>query len=398
MAVVSATITVDFTANYAGDHRVCWRIQGSGSPYDCSTVVNCVGGATVCQAIFNADVNTTSCDGMVTFEGYVQATCEDILSTNGRLAFTVDFTPTVVCQRYEITCDYAGLDGIGIVDGGLDYLVGDTVVITRDPLDTQTSDGNVTISAVGDGVINSITSLLSAGTGYLATEILTVVDSVGIGAGATITIDSVGGSGEILTYTLTTNGTDYTGPLTFTGGSGVAANFDIVEGTDYDAFGKILSFTVVTPGLYDIAPAISITTGTGSGFDGIFTLEVCGNWAIGNDCVGGDPIDLPSGLSTTETFGVCVEGALGAVPVDYTATAIGCCIATDTDDVNVCTDYHFTNTSGGPIDVQIMRCGGDYEVLTIASGTSVAACLVADGFVDPQTSGIAITNTGNPCT
>jgi len=397
MAVVSATITVDFTANYAGDHRVCWQIQGSGGPYDCSTIVNCVGGATACQAIFNADVNTTSCDGMVTFEGYIQATCEDILSTNGRLAFTVDFTPTVVCQKYEITCDYAGLDGIGIVDGGLDYLVGDTVVITRDPSDTQVLDGSVTINAVGDGVINTITGLLSAGTGYLATEILTVVDSVGIGAGATITINSVGGSGEILTYTLTTNGTDYTGPLTFTGGSGVAADFDIIEGTDYDAFGKVLSFTVVAPGLYDIAPAISITTGTGSGFDGIFTLDVCGNWAIGNDCVGADPIDLPSGLSTTETFGVCVEGALGVVPADYTATPIGCCIAADTTDVNVCTDYHFSNVSGAPIDVQIMRCGGDYEVLSVPASTSIAACIVTDGFVDPQNSDMTITDTGNPC-
>ena len=75
MALVTATITIDFTANYAGAHRICWRIQGSGDPYDCSAAVACVGGATNCQAIINPIVNTTSCDGPVTFEGYIQSGC-----------------------------------------------------------------------------------------------------------------------------------------------------------------------------------------------------------------------------------------------------------------------------------------------------------------------------------
>src|SRR5210317_1336664 len=97
MAIVTATITVDFTAFYAGDHRICWRVQGSGDPYDCTTIVNCVGGGAACQGIFNADVNTTSCDGTITFEGYVQATCEAESSLTGRLPFTVDFVPNPVC-------------------------------------------------------------------------------------------------------------------------------------------------------------------------------------------------------------------------------------------------------------------------------------------------------------
>jgi len=151
MAIVTATLTIDFTSNYAGAHRVCWRLQGSGNPYNCSTLVNCVGGNTACQAIVTASVNDTSCDGMITFEGYVQAACEDILSTNGRLTWTVDFTPTVVCERHEITCLRGPIDIIQIIDGGTGYLVGDTVVITRDGGDTETTDATITIDTVGGG-------------------------------------------------------------------------------------------------------------------------------------------------------------------------------------------------------------------------------------------------------
>lgn len=103
MASIIATIDIDFQAEFAGDHRVCWRIQGSGDPYDCSTIVTCAGGGTPCATAFTTTVNDTSCDGDVTFEGYIQATCENLASLAGRLTWTVSFTPVPVCVRYEIS-------------------------------------------------------------------------------------------------------------------------------------------------------------------------------------------------------------------------------------------------------------------------------------------------------
>ena len=63
MAAIPATITVNFTANYAGPHRVCWRIGASG-PYDCTTSVTCTGGGNPCQAVITTTVDNESCDDL----------------------------------------------------------------------------------------------------------------------------------------------------------------------------------------------------------------------------------------------------------------------------------------------------------------------------------------------
>lgn len=192
MATVTATITVDFTANYAGPHRACFRIQGSGDPYDCTTVVSCVGGGTACQAIITTPVNTTSCDGTVTFEGYIQAACEDVLSTSGRLAFTADFVPTVVCQRNEILCARTGIATAVIDAGGLNYLIGDTLNIVRDGADPETTDGTLTITSV-DGGTGAITGVTVTTPGlYGITPTVTITTGTGSGAAISVTMDPCG--------------------------------------------------------------------------------------------------------------------------------------------------------------------------------------------------------------
>lgn len=398
MAIVNATITVDFTANYTGDHRVCFRIQGSGDPYDCTTIVNCTGGGAACQAIITTPVNTTSCDGTVTFEGYVQAACEDVLSTNGRLGWTADFVPNPICNRVELECSFGEIASITITDNGQLYDVADTVVITRDVADTQTTDAIISINTQGTGVINSISSLAAAGSGYIATEVLTVVDGGGSGTGATITIDTIGGSGEITGYTLTTNGTQYVGPFTFTGGSGVGADFNIVENTDYNAYQGILTFTITNGGAYDIAPTISITTVTGSGFVGTVNIADCPVWnTIGTDC-NAATVNLASGLPHGNTVAVCLDDNLWAgKPDEYTATQTGCCIPADTAG-DACYDYHLNNTSGAPINVQYTACNGIDTTVAVPATTLIAVCAVDGGVVDLNNPNMIITNTGTPCT
>lgn len=402
MAIVTATITVDFTANYAGDHRICWRVQGSGDPYDCSTVVSCVGGGTACQAIFTADVNTTSCDGVVTFEGYVQAACEDEASVNGRLPFTVDFTPNVLCQRTEITCSRGPIESITINDGGYGYQLGDAVVITRDPGDTETTNAGITIGSVGTGIINSISGLSSAGTGYAPGDTIDIDVVVGpgcAGSGGVITVDTVGASGEILTYTLTNGGSGYTcDSFTFsnTSGGGVGANFDIVQGVDFDAEGEILTFNIAIGGVYGATPTISITTATGQSFDGDVVLRDCPGWNdLGRDC--DSRLFSIAGLPVGETLAVCLtEGPTGG-PDEYTTSETGCCIPEDTAG-DPCVDYHLENNTGAPVEVQYTACGGVNTVVTVADATNVSICAVDGGVIDPGLANFTVTNTGSPCT
>ena len=99
-----ATITVNFIGNYAGLHRICWRIQGSGNPYACTNIVDCVGGGNPCSAIISIMVDPESCDPVI-YEGYIQAACNDITSDIGKVPFTVTYTPTPTCVGWTITCN-----------------------------------------------------------------------------------------------------------------------------------------------------------------------------------------------------------------------------------------------------------------------------------------------------
>lgn len=101
MALVPATITVNFTSNYTGNHRVCYRLGGVG-PYDCTTIVACLGGGTPCSTTINVTVDDESCDDYV-YDGYVQAVCEEEASLTGRVAWTATYTPTNACFSIEFT-------------------------------------------------------------------------------------------------------------------------------------------------------------------------------------------------------------------------------------------------------------------------------------------------------
>jgi hypothetical protein len=300
-----------------------------------------------------------------------------------------------------VLCARGALDSITINNPGQEYTVLNTVVVTRAGGDPETSDATVSIASVGTGVINSISGLTAAGINYNALEVLTVTDA--FGAGATIRIDTVGGSGEILTYTLLTNGSGYVGPFTFPGGSGSGAIFDIQDGgVDYDVFGAILTFNISVGGLYAIPPTISINVGADPGNGAALTanLEPCALYTnVGVDCIGGDQVDIADqALDVGETFATCIEGGLvGATPSVYDVTQTGCCIPEDSVNT-VCTDVHLENNSGGPVDVHVTLCDGDDHTETVPDATTVPLCLIADGWIDPDVAGFTITDQGTPCT
>jgi len=97
-----ATITVNFTANYAGPHRICWRQCGVG-PYVCTNIVECAGGGNACSITISVMVDPESCDP-ICFEGYIQATCNPESSSEGQVPWTTTFTPNPVCKMYTLAC------------------------------------------------------------------------------------------------------------------------------------------------------------------------------------------------------------------------------------------------------------------------------------------------------
>ena len=102
MALVPATITVLFTSNYTGNHRVCWK-ECSAVVYDCTTIVACLGGGTGCSTTINVIVDDEACVDAC-FDGYVQAACEAEASVVGRIAWTTSYVPTNACENIEFTC------------------------------------------------------------------------------------------------------------------------------------------------------------------------------------------------------------------------------------------------------------------------------------------------------
>jgi len=81
-----------------------------------------------------------------------------------------------------------------------------------------TNEGEVTEVAIN-----------AAGTGYIASEVLSVTG--GGGVGAQLTIDTVGGSGEITAVSISNPGSGYTSaPTGFTGGSGAGADLPMEIG------------------------------------------------------------------------------------------------------------------------------------------------------------------------
>lgn len=107
MALVPATITVLFTSNYTGDHRICWKDCLSMGPYDCTTIVTCLGGGMGCSTTISVTVDDATCENAC-FDGYVQAVCEDAGSMTGRVAWTTSYTPTNACEAITLTCTPGG--------------------------------------------------------------------------------------------------------------------------------------------------------------------------------------------------------------------------------------------------------------------------------------------------
>jgi len=93
MALTQATLTVSFTSNYKGIHRICWRVKDSGDDYDCSLLTSCAGDGAECMFEIPIMVDPLVCGEPVIFEGYIQPICEPIESEETRTPFEIGYYP-----------------------------------------------------------------------------------------------------------------------------------------------------------------------------------------------------------------------------------------------------------------------------------------------------------------
>lgn len=333
MASNPALLNFSFDSNYtAGCYRIASRIQGSGDPY-VITAAACTPFvpptlSVPCTAQIPITVDDETCDA-VTYEGYVQPCCQDEESLDGRVAFTVTFTPNPACKSYLLTCHSSGVSEVLVDTPGTGYTPGPNVPVNIvDPAGTLATaeciveDGGVktftltspgvggtpgtytasqgidgTIGPVhayfdytigGGGTVTSVTLSTGnpavTGSGYSVADTVLLSDGFAPGNEPVITIDSVN-TGEILFCTVLTAGSGYTGPTTA---------------------------TLPAAGL-EVAPVLSVVN------------TLCNPteyFGIGCD---DDITPLRPDVALGATVQICRKGDVGAPPANMSIVEGGCC-------------------------------------------------------------------------
>ncbi|TXI91139.1 MAG: hypothetical protein E6Q36_00070 [Chryseobacterium sp.] len=370
MAPIGATITVNFTSQYAGPHRVCWRIGNSG-PYDCSTIVNCLGGGNPCSAVIPVTVDNSTCDP-VDFNGYIQAACEVESSLNNRIPFSVIFTPVQPCDKWDVTCTSVDIPSYTITNPGAGYVVG------SDPIITVVGGGGAGAAAhgvVGNGGLKTLT-ITNGGAGYNgggSATFLNVPAQNIVGAGVGALLDVTVTAGVITAVTISTGNTDpgtgYAAADTFDfnninlGGSGAGAiitvntvNTGEIQYVVVDNAGS--GYSSVPVATVAVSPILRATVTANLGF--------CPGFDFGNDC-DGNAIGNVEPQPLAFVYKKCSSVA-PTPPAGWVVAENGCCYD--------CVTARFT-ASGVDATVSYTDCAtGELVTVVVPVITPLEVCVV----------------------
>ncbi|TXG78746.1 hypothetical protein E6Q11_00410 [Candidatus Dojkabacteria bacterium] len=345
MAAIPAFITLTWISNYAGQHRVCGRVQGSGGPYTCTTALtphpNCPGGGSPCAYQIPITVDNETCD-TVTYEGYVQPTCEDESSLANRTPFVVSFIPSPACKRWELLCASGSVNTLLLTGAGSGYNP------LSPPLVTIGGGGGVGATAsaqVGQGLIQFL-AIGNAGAGYTDGAYVNVPLIGGSGSAGTADITIVGGIITIIAVNNAGTGyqdTDVLAPDTaFVGVPGTPAQLNPT--TDY---GTITGLTLITAGSgFTAVPAVVIAPSAGVTATASATLTDCPS-QFGMKCPNVVTAVQYAPVAVGDLIALCAENAPVA-PAPYTVTESGNCLC-DCTTVQV-------SVVGGTVDVIWQDC------------------------------------------
>jgi len=389
MAPIPATITVNFIANYAGGHRVCWRTGGAGA-YDCSTIVTCLGGGSPCSASIPITVDNETCSAVL-FDGYVQAICEVEGSLNGRVTFATNFIPNPTCDKYDITCTSVAVESFPILASGDSYVVGSDPAIT---VGGGGGSGAAGHGVVGDGGVKTWT-ITAGGAGYngggsATFNAIPAVNITGTGVGATFNVTVTAGviTAIALNAVPTSPGTGYAISDTFQfsnallGGTGAG----VVITVNTINTGEIQYTVVDTPGSgYSSTPSVSIVASPGINSASVsVVLAPCSSIDLGDDCPG-NAIGVLPGLELNEAYHKCSD-AIPVVPAGYVSLANGCCYD--------CVYALFQNPTLADVTVYYTDCATSEFTTTVVPASSIFnACIVSGSETYPAGSFFSSTPT-----
>ncbi len=393
MAPTAGSITVNWTSNYAGQHRVCWRI-GSSGPYDCSTLVNCTGGGSPCSVVIPVTVDNETCSTL-TFEGYVQSGCEDVTSTNGRIPFSTTFVPSPTCLPITVTCSNVSLAGFEITNPGSGYVVAPGVTITGGG-----GSAAAGTAVVGTGGITGLIITNPGSGGPVGPVTYSGVASVAISTSGTGTFD-VDVTGGVISGVTVVTSTGFVAGDTFTFNSAsIGSTTGTVITVTTEDTGTITQITLTNPGSgYTSQPSVTLSAGTATAE--AILAPCAGAWLSGNNCLGNAYSAYPIGVELGQAFDLCNTGAVdpGTIPSEFTITpSVDCCY--DCVDIQIT----YNNPGGDPVDYAYINCNSldisyrDFVSDTINDGDTVTiSCVVNNSWAFSSTTGITVVSSASSC-
>lgn len=371
MALVPVNLQINFTANYAGQHRACYRLAGSGSAYTCVNVTCAVG---ACTALIPVFVDNETCV-TVQYEGYVQPTCQDVASTDGRTAWSYTFTPSPTCKNYVVTCVSEAVASATMTSEASGYNPSSVPAVL---FTGGGGTGAAATAVVGFGGITSV-AIVDGGTLYTNGTYLNCDLTGGSGTGAKATVIITGG--VVTSVTVTTAGTGYLSTDVLAVGCGI--NGATVPGTlsIVSEYGKVRSLTITDGGSgYTSAPTITIAPNPGNTATATATAVLSACPAFTNNGCSGTPVVIPEGaVDVGESISVCSTSGPPVVASNYSILLSGNCL---------CNCSLTTIGVSGPIDTTIRyfytTCGGAVVtgILTVGgSPSSIIVCAVTGSVV-----------------
>lgn len=408
MAPVPAQLNFSFDSNYtAGCYRVATRIQGSGDPYTI-TAVNCTPfvpptTSVPCVVQIPITVDDETC-APVTYEGYVQPCCQDEESLDGRVAFTVTFTPNPTCKSYQLTCDSVGINAVLVTTPGSGYTPGGSEVVTfGDPNGTLADaeckvedDGveaftsNLPQAAVtANGLYSEIqgVNLVVAGAPVPGYFDITVVGNVATAIAMSSLLDNPAATGSGYTVGDT---------ITF------AAPFNniILTVTNIYDNGEILVCQVNAPGSGYTGPTIASINPPGAGITP--TLEVVYEYCNPTEYFGvgcdGDITPARPDVALGVTVQLCRQGDVGAPPANMSIVEGGCCADQTCETITITAadpgydgNFWYIDCCSKQIDSPTTKRGGGIDPVDIPLTINY---LVGSLIFDPPGSESLLTITG----
>ena len=413
MTPIAGALTISWTNQYVGNHRICYRqVTAPPSAFVCINNIPCPnppGSANTYTIPVVVDNDTCN---PVEWEVYVQASCEEEASANGRVyvAPNPEFTPDPTCLAQQFTCSQVPLIGFDITNPGSNYLGVEVVTVGGDPATLVVGVGsptNMLINYAGsclvDGVYPGVSVLSCVGTCTgVGTFTITVTGNV-----VSAIVPDLGCSafspGDSLTFDSASLGC--VGPCPCN-----ATNHPVIDVVTTD-FRQVVDITFVPTTLYSTPPAVVIAApgfGPGTTATAVALLGNClDGWDAGINCLTADLGNYPSEVALGLSFNICYEEGNynGTETLADLYDIYGYQLTSSTDCCFECVDVEVQNNSGGTIDFTYIDCfTKELVAVNIPNGNSpVYECVVNNSwsanidYTDPLNNVTITTNSPGSC-